>query len=502
MASLRLVARFAAIALAFVALGSAARAADFPLLKGPPVYAPPVFTWTGFYVGVNAGVSAGGWSRAQEIDPLALISIPRWESAQAAGFSGGGQIGYNYQFANRIVAGVEADLQGTTLHGTYENYNECDFLGCSHGQDEQKVDWWGTVRGRLGYAFGNLLPYATAGFAYGEVTNGCDYSTIAVLTCYAGNPYSWSSVRPGWTAGAGLEYALTGNLTLKAEYLYTDLGTWTSQDPNDAVEHPGQYLIYTRTAFNTVRVGLNWQFDGQAPSSGFMALASSDPPSVVAAPVVTWTGIYVGANAGLSLGGFSRVSNQVILGIDPAYWASTQGAGFSGGGGFGYNNQFANNIVAGIETDLQGSTLDGSYENYKECSGSACMYDQDTQKVDWWGTVRGRVGYALGDLLPYATAGFAYGEVTNGCNVDLLVVGCYSGNAYSWSSLRPGWTAGAGLEYALTKNLSVKAEYLYTDLGTWVSQDPYDAIHNPGQYFIYTRTTFNTVRFGANWKFD
>ncbi len=501
MARSRLLAPFAAIALALAALGSAARAAELPSLKGPPAYGPPIFTWTGFYAGVNVGLSAGGWSRVQEIDPV-LISIPRWESTEAGGFSGGGQIGYNYQFANQIVAGIEADLQGTTLHGTYEDSYECYPFGCFHGRDEQKVDWWGTLRGRLGYALGNLLPYVTAGFAYGEVTNGCNYSTILVVTCYPGNPYSWSTIRPGWTAGAGLEYALTANLTFKAEYLYTDLGTWISQDPNDAVNHPGQYLIYTRTAFNTVRVGLNWQFDGQAPSSGFMALASSDPPPIVAPSAFAWMGIYVGANAGLSEGGFSRVSDSAILEIDPADWTSTEAGGFSGGGEIGYNYQFTNNIVAGIETDLQGSTLHGSYENYDECFGSRCFYDQDTQRVDWWGTLRGRAGYALGNLLPYATAGFAYGEVTNGCDLDVAAAGCYTGKAYSWSSLRPGWTAGAGLEYALTKNLSVKAEYLYTDLGTWISQDPFDAINNPGQFFIYTRTTFNTVRLGANWKFD
>lgn len=121
MARSRLLAPFAAIALALAALGSAARAAELPSLKGPPAYGPPIFTWTGFYAGVNVGLSAGGWSRVQEIDPV-LISIPRWESTEAGGFSGGGQIGYNYQFANQIVAGIEADLQGTTLHGTYEDF--------------------------------------------------------------------------------------------------------------------------------------------------------------------------------------------------------------------------------------------------------------------------------------------------------------------------------------------------------------------------------------------
>ncbi|MGP0061186.1 MAG: outer membrane protein [Beijerinckiaceae bacterium] len=445
---------------------------------------PPVFTWTGFYVGANAGLSGNKFT-----DDFYLNGgYDLTQHARSNGFSGGGQVGFNYQFSNNFVVGLETDLQGSSLKGTY--YAESAIFGVNEAASQ--VDWWGTARARVGYAFGNILPYATGGFAYGRVTNSCDL-TLGPVGCQRGD-YSWSSLRTGWAAGAGLEYALTGNLIFKTEYLYTDLGSWYSQDPQDAIHDPGLFQN-VKTSFHTVRAGLDWKFDWLTPPA-----AVAPPVFVLPPPVFAWTGFYVGVNAGLS--GDKFTDDYYLNGVyDPAFNAGTQRArsiGFSGGGEIGFNYQLSNNFVVGIETDLQGSTIKGTYIDDPTLAG---VVGEVASQVDWWGTARARIGYAFGNILPYATGGFAYGRVTNSCDVtQTLVPTCQKGD-YSWSSLRTGWTAGAGLEYAITKNLSFKTEYLYTDLGSWYSQDPQDAIRNPGLYQD-VKTSFHTVRAGLDWKFD
>lgn len=162
--------------------------APAPVVKAPPAFAAPVFSWTGFYIGGNAGY---GWGNGQ--DALGIAGI------DPSGGFGGGQLGVNYQFGNNVVAGLEADLQGGDI-------------SAGSGALSSNLDMLGTVRGRLGYAFGRVLPYVTGGFAYG--TNSIDNLGA-----------SQSKTLTGWTAGAGIEYAITDHWTAKTEYLYTDLGS-------------------------------------------------------------------------------------------------------------------------------------------------------------------------------------------------------------------------------------------------------------------------------------
>ncbi|ADP72495.1 porin [Rhodomicrobium vannielii ATCC 17100] len=160
--------------------------------KDGPIVA-PVATWTGFYAGLNVGY---GWN----------------DDADADGIIGGGQIGYNWQGAfgtSPLVLGVETDIQGSDIKN----------------DNDDKLNYFGTVRGRLGYALGNSLVYATGGFAYGEF-DGADKTST------------------GYTVGGGVEHKFTPNLSVKAEYLYTDLGDNDSDNAD----------------FNTVRVGLNYHF--------------------------------------------------------------------------------------------------------------------------------------------------------------------------------------------------------------------------------------------------
>ncbi|HEY5225820.1 MAG TPA: porin family protein, partial [Methylovirgula sp.] len=113
-----------AASMALGLLSTVALAADLPTTKGPPVFEqapPPVFSWTGFYIGANAGGSLGNFTTT---DAVGLFGTGDENYASSRGFSGGGQLGFNYQFAgSNFVVGVEADFQGSTLQGTYDSEN-------------------------------------------------------------------------------------------------------------------------------------------------------------------------------------------------------------------------------------------------------------------------------------------------------------------------------------------------------------------------------------------
>ncbi len=206
------------------ALGTAAHAADLPARMAPPapLVAVPVFTWTGFYVGVNAGY---GWNTN---DDDVVINGTTYEADDEGGFVGGGQVGYNYQIGSFVV-GLETDIQYADIGG------DNDFGGIL--DDDDSESWFGTVRARAGYAFDRALIYATGGLAYGEVSNGFSSS---------------DDVSVGWTIGAGVEYAFTNNLTAKVEGLYVNL----EQDDDDLPVVAGQ----DETEFGVIRAGLNYKF--------------------------------------------------------------------------------------------------------------------------------------------------------------------------------------------------------------------------------------------------
>jgi outer membrane immunogenic protein len=289
---------FLPIALLPFALATPLLAADLPR-KAPPQAPPPaaVYNWTGFYTGVNLGYGIGddpttlstvSGAAFPGLPPGTPIYSPSSFSIDPKGVIGGGQIGYNWQFAPTWVAGLEADIQGSGMKSQRDCIIPCGtgvltvntgllslfpvtFSALSEGQ---KIDWFGTVRGRFGYAAGPVLAYATGGLAYGEVNR---YGNVVGQTAFAlgGGPvnsfagsYNASSTKTGWTLGGGVEGQLSRNWSVKAEYLYIDLGSTTdtfSTFYTGGFPATGQAGVRTVTSSfreNIFRAGLNYKWGG------------------------------------------------------------------------------------------------------------------------------------------------------------------------------------------------------------------------------------------------
>jgi outer membrane immunogenic protein len=188
-----------------VALASA-NAADMAPPAGPGGYkdAPWVATWSGFYAGINLG---GGWSEFS--DKFASTGTGFSGLSPKGGF-GGGQIGYNWQgiWHPHLVLGVEADIQGA---GGGIQGKAIDALGHHFSSS---LDTFGTVRGRLGYAFGPSLVYATGGFAYGQINNEAD-GLVA---------FKNTNTATGYVVGGGYEYKFSPGWSAKVEYQFINLG--------------------------------------------------------------------------------------------------------------------------------------------------------------------------------------------------------------------------------------------------------------------------------------
>ena len=221
-------------------------------------------SWTGPYVGVNLGYGGGDfkYDGSGTTDAAGTNPASARVRQSSSGVIGGGQLGYNYEMPNGIVLGMETDIAASDI-GAKTSYASVDSLGNASGADlRSKIDYLGTVRGRVGKAMfdGRFVPYVTGGFAYGGVKSSAGYTCAS---CVATGYSSPTTTQTGWTAGAGAEYALTRHLSMKAEYLYTDLGRDTLA--NAAEFSVGGANLYNanvseKATANVMRVGVNYRF--------------------------------------------------------------------------------------------------------------------------------------------------------------------------------------------------------------------------------------------------
>ena len=515
---------------------------------GGPIFKAPVlsaWSWAGPYIGANIGYSVGK-SKTDAVFSDFTTGAPLLATGSTDnlnGMIGGIQGGYNWQWGN-WVGGIEADIQisgqGATpsylCPGAVCNPGIADFAAPVTATFDQghKLDSFGTLRGRFGTTITpDVLVYATGGLAVGSIRSTVRLAGVGFDA--DGNPGAVSNAvsvltqKAGWTAGAGLEGRLFGNVTGKIEYLYMDFGTISTSVTNPFNATPVTLSSNSRITDNIVRVGLNYKLD---PARGvYDVLAGIGAPSVYQAlpykaPVAygtpiesqwTWAGFYVGGTIGYGWG----KSNTDTVFSDPATAGqlfATNGSrkleGAIGGAQGGYN-WVAGNMLAGVEADLNYS---GQRARMRAgCPGEVCnpalvgvasdpsvlaLSDQG-QKLEWFATLRGRLGATVTPgALAYVTGGLAVGEImTAGTVFGFDGDGNPVNTIVSSHNTKAGWTVGGGIEGRLAGNWTARLEYLYLDLGT-VSTVPTPAANATVATAFNSRVTDNIVRAGLNYKFD
>jgi outer membrane immunogenic protein len=212
-------------------VAGSALAADLPVKARPAPIAPiPVFSWTGFYIGANIG---GAWSNSTLTESVTGANF----TANNSGFIGGGQFGYNWQFNNNWVLGIEGDIDGTTINKTSNGVPTA--IGTLQGS--LSTDWIATLAGRIGYTVDHWMFYAKGGGAWVQ-----DSATLSNLT--TGASASASNTNSGWMAGAGVEWAFAGPWSAKIEYNHIGLDNLSVSTLNLSRD------------IDLVKVGVNYRF--------------------------------------------------------------------------------------------------------------------------------------------------------------------------------------------------------------------------------------------------
>jgi outer membrane immunogenic protein len=261
-----------------LAMVASAAAADLPVYTK----APPIYNWTGFYVGGNIGYSWGNSNTTESFTdpgPPAVTLATANPSFSLDGVIGGGQVGYNLQRGNWVF-GIEADLQATGQSGSTSTVCAAGIcaiscppaIGCfapTKGGPvadtlSQKLEWLDTVRGRVGMTVTpTILGYVTGGLAVGSVSTSGTVSGTNGATPVVGS-FSSSATNTGWTIGGGVEAALGGHWTGKIEYLYVDLGTVSGGPFVTPIVAPSGALLTgsfsSHITDNILRAGVNYRF--------------------------------------------------------------------------------------------------------------------------------------------------------------------------------------------------------------------------------------------------
>lgn len=245
--------------LAVLMAGTAAQAADLATKTYTKAPVAPAFSWTGFYIGAEAGY---GWAKndfSNSYDPL----FPTTLSSADAHFNldggmVGGQIGYNYQF-NNIVVGVEADAAWADISGSGSYFNGVA-SSCIQSNDpcNSKIDALGTITARLGVAFDRILVYAKGGAAWASVSHSAG-NTDVLFPAFSYHADA-DTTRWGWTVGGGVEYAFTNNWSAKIEYNYIDLGSYDVSFNFVPGTFINPYVATVDQSVQVLKAGVNYRF--------------------------------------------------------------------------------------------------------------------------------------------------------------------------------------------------------------------------------------------------
>jgi outer membrane immunogenic protein len=423
----------AAMAATSTVTGRAMAADDRMPVKGRAASV-SLYDWTGPYIGINAGYGFGK-SQTNAFFRDAGMGTPLFASGARSklnGVIGGAQTGYNWQSGIWLI-GLETDIQATNQRATKAYF--CPSISCNPtlaGFDAtvgtwhyQKLDWFSTLRGRLGATVTpDALIYATGGAVVAGISHvGTIFgSSLTPLFDANGNPvldangnpintttpagagFFTHTTKTGWVVGAGFEVHLAGNWTGKIEYLHLDFGRDSIDAANPLNQTPLAVSLNSRITDDIVRLGLSYKLTSNASAAPvYMTPARSYRTPVEA--IWNWTGLYLGINLGYGFGKsetdalFSDASMGTPL---FATASSSKADGLILGVQAGYNWQ-AGGWLFGLEADIQ-ATNQHAGPGYV-CPGAICnatLANADTPitvvhdyKLDWFATVRGRVGAAI-----------------------------------------------------------------------------------------------------------
>jgi high affinity Mn2+ porin len=456
-----------------------------------------IWTWSGLYIGINAGYGFGR-SQTDALFSDANISSPLLATSSSSRLDGlilGVQAGYNWQ-AGGWLFGLEADIQATSQHAgpTYV----CPGAICNSTitnvdtpvtvARDYKLDWFATVRGRVGASITpDAVIYATGGLAFAGIWNVGTVldSTAAVAPLFDID----QRTKAGWAAGAGIESHLAGNWTGKIEYLHLDFGSASTATADYANATPIAVGINTRITNDILRLGVNYRINpGAAPASdektddsGKSRKASKTP----AEAVWTWTGLYFGGHVGYSRGWVSNTLVDANPAINPTISAPTFGS-MLGGFQAGYNYLLPSRVLLGVEADV-------SFANFLDNGLAAGLGTVEgtavTDQVDYVATLRGRLGYAAGHWLVYATGGYAWSQARLGETPGLLA------DEDRVLRTHTGWAAGMGAEVAIAADWTAKLEYLYYHFGDVAGAFPSGTSYK-------SSFDLQTLRLGLNRQLD
>ena len=507
--------------------------ASSPFSPPPP---PPVFSWTGFYAGAQAGYAWGDNNGTIAYATPGGLSGDTSFGNDAQGVIGGAHAGYNTQI-DTFVIGVEGTVDPTTL---YRNVlalppsaeTNLGIGNTVNGSVQSTIQ--GSIRARAGYAFDRLLLYGTGGAAFGAFKSyfqlyGTDLNKAAMPPVgpnfYASD--TSSATRVGWTAGGGIEYALNNNWSVEAEYRYSDFGHITD------VPSVATGLTYTANRHltqNQVQTGFSYKFDSYSPETGAVPagpapfdfsriqISQIDTPQPVPVPappadrppppVFTsgWTGFYAGAQIGYAWGDNNgTVAYATPGGLSGNLPLDHDVQGVIGGIHAGYNYQI-DQFVTGVEGTVDPTTL---YRNVvltapdtvADPTGTLGIGNtvNDSIQSTIQGAIRARAGITFDRVLFYGTGGVAFGafnSYSQQYGIDLNLAPFYASDRRSLS--RVGWTAGGGVEYAIDNNYSVTGEYRYSDFGR-ITDLPASA--SGLTYTANRHLTQNQVQVGLSYKF-
>lgn len=237
------------LVLAAAGMAGTVQAADLAYRKPPalPVLAAPTFSWTGFYLGAHGG-HAWGRDITREYVTATWVFIGLQNRFEPSGFFGGLHGGANYQFSNNVVAGVEADIDYGDIRASFVDPPAAPANPGGRGRFQLQAN--GSMRARLGYAFGNLLLYGTGGVAMAQYRS--QYFD------WPANTQVFGRVLTGYTIGAGAEYAVTNNITVRGEYRFTEY----AKVKNHITQIP-TFIGFSGTQqphFHTLRAGVSYKF--------------------------------------------------------------------------------------------------------------------------------------------------------------------------------------------------------------------------------------------------